>query len=661
MANCGDNMKKVFKGLLCLLLAIILPFTSSPVFAQGAAATAPTAISSDKICGSNIQLFSDNAGGYLLASTDKGKYRIARLPAGGGSPSIVADVTNLGTAKAIFTQSNGVLYALYSVNTYNSATHTYTYQTTVTAYTPTGQPNIIISALQIPDDKSVAVDKEGKLFALSADRSKILVYSSTGAALGSIPSSRGQYAAICCSPDGSTLFVKYTNLNIMGMGVFSSADYAKYSSAEIPLLGTTSVAFPLRFLTDSTCIDTNGQFLAKDQSGSFVPVRQVYSSSLPVSACLTSDGRLLYNRGNGIIFAADPQNSSLLGQYSYTGNLVDMASSGDSACALLNIGSGYAALQLTSTSLSPVQYTQIQAPTALSGKDALKSVWKQMNPAPGTDISAFIDILSKNGGNSSSAYTIWPAVGDFPLEMLPPDNKWSVTLNSAFLSAGDFGAPWIEIERQNGGKYTRTLQSGLTLSEDGRTITFDAPSSCQEGDAFTIRVYNLRTAAGEPAALSYNVNLFSLIGSEPDKPGQLSSDTYKIDRTAREVTGIPIGTTIAQARQALGSPDKEIRTLRADGSVVTSGNTGTGMRMQLIQNGAVADELTLVVFGDLTGEGNVNSLDINRLMNYLLDQGTLSGPALEAADLNHDGFVDTLDLVRMKKYTFGTSDIVQTK
>ncbi|MHB8961834.1 MAG: S8 family serine peptidase [Saccharofermentanales bacterium] len=59
--------------------------------------------------------------------------------------------------------------------------------------------------------------------------------------------------------------------------------------------------------------------------------------------------------------------------------------------------------------------------------------------------------------------------------------------------------------------------------------------------------------------------------------------------------------------------------------------------------------------GDLTGDHEVNGLDLLKLKKHILGQITLSGLDLNAADLNRDGKVDGLDLLKLKKFLLGQS------
>ncbi|MCI8575127.1 MAG: SH3 domain-containing protein [Bacilli bacterium] len=82
---------------------------------------------------------------------------------------------------------------------------------------------------------------------------------------------------------------------------------------------------------------------------------------------------------------------------------------------------------------------------------------------------------------------------------------------------------------------------------------------------------------------------------------------------------------------------------------------GTGCQI-MYKNGEVH---TIVIYGDLTGDGVVNSADLLRMRQHLLGQVKLSGAYLESAKANHGSGVNSADLLKLRQHLLGTSHIVQ--
>ena len=75
-----------------------------------------------------------------------------------------------------------------------------------------------------------------------------------------------------------------------------------------------------------------------------------------------------------------------------------------------------------------------------------------------------------------------------------------------------------------------------------------------------------------------------------------------------------------------------------------SGNIGTNAKVTFT-SGAKKKKYTFIVLGDVTGEGNANTRDIDALFAHLLKAGELRGAYKKAADLNGDGRISNADLV----------------
>ena len=84
----------------------------------------------------------------------------------------------------------------------------------------------------------------------------------------------------------------------------------------------------------------------------------------------------------------------------------------------------------------------------------------------------------------------------------------------------------------------------------------------------------------------------------------------------------------------------------------SSGDIGNNNEESLFPS-VVAGGVTVfsVLPGDINGDGNVNSLDLIRLKKYIADDAT---ELVGSGDVNGDGNVNSLDLIRLKKYIAGS-------
>lgn len=104
-----------------------------------------------------------------------------------------------------------------------------------------------------------------------------------------------------------------------------------------------------------------------------------------------------------------------------------------------------------------------------------------------------------------------------------------------------------------------------------------------------------------------------------------------------------------------------IRVRNAAGNFI-SGNAKlyTGIKVQLYAYNTVWDESSLVMLGDINGDGKINSADYIRLKRYF--SGTeLAGAYYEAADLNGDDRLMSADYIKLKSYFGGKLELFPQK
>lgn len=80
----------------------------------------------------------------------------------------------------------------------------------------------------------------------------------------------------------------------------------------------------------------------------------------------------------------------------------------------------------------------------------------------------------------------------------------------------------------------------------------------------------------------------------------------------------------------------------------------TGMKIKLIIEGTVYDELTIVVKGDINGDGLVNLIDLIMVSHYLNKIISFDNIQMLAGDLNFDGIINSPDFVKIKNYCDGS-------
>ena len=127
----------------------------------------------------------------------------------------------------------------------------------------------------------------------------------------------------------------------------------------------------------------------------------------------------------------------------------------------------------------------------------------------------------------------------------------------------------------------------------------------------------------------------------------VTSSEYSVDNSKKIISDITVGTTVAQLKKKL-SYNCDF-TLYYKGKIRKTGNVGTGMTA-VFSNDAGEAQYTVIVKGDCTGEGNVNSRDKKAVFDYILgEKSVLNGVYFTAADMNSDLVIDTKDLLLTAK------------
>ena len=135
-----------------------------------------------------------------------------------------------------------------------------------------------------------------------------------------------------------------------------------------------------------------------------------------------------------------------------------------------------------------------------------------------------------------------------------------------------------------------------------------------------------------------------------------TTSTALYDSESGIVSGIEPTTTVAAMRKNIESGGETVTFFDSHGNIKTSGTIGTGGKIMIGE--AVFD---IVIFGELSGEGNVNGNDKKILSAYILGKNDLNGVYLTAADVTGDGEVDLRDYAALDDYMKGKYNIPQTR
>jgi uncharacterized repeat protein (TIGR02543 family) len=144
-----------------------------------------------------------------------------------------------------------------------------------------------------------------------------------------------------------------------------------------------------------------------------------------------------------------------------------------------------------------------------------------------------------------------------------------------------------------------------------------------------------------------------------------AGSTTVIDETARLIYGLEPGITQQDFENRFVTISGNARFVYTSGS----GGFGTGTTIELIDNNSedVLFSYTVVIYGDVNGDGNVDSLDAGLMIdveNYLLDWNDPAFAVFRlAGDLNGDGNVDSSDaglMIDFENYKINIDQVAGT-
>ena len=146
-----------------------------------------------------------------------------------------------------------------------------------------------------------------------------------------------------------------------------------------------------------------------------------------------------------------------------------------------------------------------------------------------------------------------------------------------------------------------------------------------------------------------------------NKPVDVSNDfisMLKISKVGEYIKGYNLGTTIKNIKDTVGSSANV--TIKDSNGTIKGDNDkiGTGFKIN-ISNTSGSMEYTYVMYGDLTGDGEINSADLLKLRQHLLEMNKLEGAFLKSAYLTNDEEINSADLLRIRQHLLETQKISQ--
>jgi hypothetical protein len=136
-----------------------------------------------------------------------------------------------------------------------------------------------------------------------------------------------------------------------------------------------------------------------------------------------------------------------------------------------------------------------------------------------------------------------------------------------------------------------------------------------------------------------------------------SSSTYSLDTTNMWITGIKLKTTLAGV---ISNFDGTVKAFNASGAQITDNTKylGTGCTIKLYTaSGVCSATYTVVVMGDVNGDGTTTVYDMEAIQKQILGISALSGVYKEAGDVDNSNTFSLFDLEKIQKNILGIASL----
>ena len=132
-----------------------------------------------------------------------------------------------------------------------------------------------------------------------------------------------------------------------------------------------------------------------------------------------------------------------------------------------------------------------------------------------------------------------------------------------------------------------------------------------------------------------------------------SIEDFDVDYVNRYLTDVKVNTTYDDLKNKItlaSGYSVEIDYIEKNGKKLLY----TGGKVKIMNGSTVYKEFAIVVMGDTTGDGEINSADLLRIRQHLLRTRLLTGAYFLASDVNPDTSINSADLLRIRQHLLGT-------
>lgn len=271
----------------------------------------------------------------------------------------------------------------------------------------------------------------------------------------------------------------------------------------------------------------------------------------------------------------------------------------------------------------------------------------------------FFNIAAYDGSNVTQKALIyafnhsWGGTGNMDADRQTAMNGGTEFINKNYVNAGQDTAYYQKFNvfpEKIENRYLHPYMTNVEAPVGESTIMYNAYKSAgilESSFNFIIPVYANMDELVDP-------------GDKPDEVGKVDASVAVISSGYRYETGfisnIEVGTSVSDLKGNLESKGVSVVITDPSGNVVDD-TLKTGYKVTI--SGNTIETLEIVIYGDASGDGEINALDLLKVQKDILGTSKLSGAYKKAADASKDGAINALDLLKIQKNILGTAKLEQ--
>lgn len=178
-------------------------------------------------------------------------------------------------------------------------------------------------------------------------------------------------------------------------------------------------------------------------------------------------------------------------------------------------------------------------------------------------------------------------------------------------------------------------------------------------------VFQIKTKAQNGSSRTYTISIVREAAEVVPPPQEIvkepsiTSSAYKLnsDNTITGISDYPVNVSDFKNRFTVENGSIQITTLNG---TTKTGNVGTGDQVRVYDTkGALKYTYNIIIYGELSGDGSINALDLLKIQKDILGINKLQGIYAVSADTSKDGSINALDLLQVQKQILNIKEIQQ--